>query len=325
MICVFSSQTSPALNLAAEQYLLSVSCEDCFMVWQSGSAVIVGRNQNAWSQVNARFVRENRIPIIRRSSGGGAVYHDMGNVNFTFIRTISKPLRTEFRTFLRPVYNFLRKFEIPVCYEGRSDLSINGYKISGNAQHFHGGKVLHHGTMLFDADLSMLSNALRISPGKYTDRAVDSVRKKVTNIRPHLASDQSVADFMNALMSEIQQIFNGRRVELSGADHAAINALAAGRYGRWDWNFGHFPAYWFKNAVQTAAGALEIQFHVQSGILHEVRLHGNGLSAGIKTRIETALCGCRHEEEDVIGSISPVFDRGVSEGMSLSDFLHALF
>ena len=325
MICVFSSQTAPAFNLAAEQYLLSVSCEDCFMLWQSRPAVIVGRNQNAWSQVNARFVRENRIPVIRRSSGGGAVYQDMGNVNFTFIRSTPKNLRTEFRTFLSPVYNFLRKLEIPVRYEGRSDLAINGFKISGNAQHFRGGKVLHHGTMLFDADLSMLANALRISPGKYTDRAVDSVRKKVTNIRPYLASDLNTADFMQCLMREIQQACAGRRAEFSGADHEAINALAAGRYRQWDWNFGHSPAYQFRNTVQTPAGELIIQLNVRAGILQEVRLLGNGLSAGTLARIETALTGCRHGEEDMAGSLVPFLNHGFLEGVSLSDFLHALF
>jgi lipoate-protein ligase A len=325
MICVFSSRTSPAFNLAAEQYLLSVSREDYFMLWQSTPAVIVGRNQNAWSQVNARFVLENRIPVIRRSSGGGAVYQDLGNINFTFIRSAPQTLRTEFRTFLSPVYNFLRKLEIPVSYEGRSDLTINGFKISGNAQHFHGGKVLHHGTMLFDADLSMLSNALRISPGKYTDKAVDSVRKKVANIRPYLASDLNVADFMRSLMHNIQQKYVGRRVEFSDADHDAITALAAARYGQWDWNFGHSPPYRFQNAVQTTAGALVVQLHVRAGIVREVRLHGNGLSDGTRGRIETALAGCRHGEKDMARNLAPVFNRGFLEGVSLSDLLRALF
>lgn len=295
MICIQSPFTDQAAGLAAEEYLLSLVQEECFMLWRSHRAVVVGLNQNAWSQVNASFLREKAIPMIRRISGGGAVYHDMGNVNFTFIRPFQKNPRVAYEPFLRPVRRFLTGLGVPVFLDGKSDLAANGLKISGNAQHIQRGKVLHHGTLLFDSNLSTLSEALRVSEGKYIGKSVDSIRKKVANIRPLLQSDMTVERFMNRFMAEIMRETDGRRVTFSRLDRDAIQDIARNRYARWDWNIGRGPAYRFENHTDRFA----IGFDVRSGILHNVSVSGGDLSSQTARGLETALTGCIHQFEDM--------------------------
>ena len=309
MICIINPSVDSALGLAAEEYLLSIAKEDCFMLWQSDEAIIIGRNQNAWSQVNAQVVRKKEIPVIRRISGGGTVYHDMGNVNFTFIRPFQKFPQVAYEPFLRPVQSFLEGLGVPASFEGKSDLAVNGLKISGNAQHIHKNKVLHHGTLLFDANLSTLSEALRVSEGKYTGKAVDSIRKKVVNIRPFLKSDMTVENFMSRFMAGMMRENNGRRGVLSPADRAAINDIAINRYDRWDWNFGRGPDYGFQNYTDRYA----IRFEVRSGFLQNVKISGDGLSTQVERKLETALTGCKHRFEDMVEVMGHIDSSPVDE------------
>jgi lipoate-protein ligase A len=325
MICLISPSTSPAFNLAAEEYLLSVSREDCFMLWQSGSAVIVGRNQNAWAEVNAPYIRENRIPVIRRLSGGGAVYQDGGNVNFTFIRSDANRFRAAFPEILNPVLTFLQQMGVPARQEGASDLVIEGRKISGNAQCVHRGRLLHHGTLLFDSDLAALSRALHVTPGKYLDKAVASIRKPVTNIRPWLKEDIDVPAFMERLLGEIQHRYSARRIVFSESDRAAIHELAAERYDTWEWNFGHSPPYRLQNSLKTPGCELTIAFDVRSGCLLDVRLSGTVLADPATAEIEACLTDCRHDDRSFREALLPVFRTGSFHGIILNDFLDALF
>lgn len=325
MICLSSPSTSPAFNLAAEEYLLSVGREECFMLWQSSGAVIVGRNQNAWAEVNASYIRENRIPVIRRMSGGGAVYQDGGNVNFTFIRSDASRFRAAFQEMLSPMLTFLQQMGVPAVQKGASDLAIEGRKISGNAQCIHRGKLLHHGTLLFDSDLATLSRALHVTPGKYLDKSVASIRKPVTNIRPWLKRDIDVPAFMERLLGGIQQRYCARRIVFSEGDREAIQNLASGRYNTWEWNFGHSPPYRFQNILNTSVCRLNIAFDVRGGRLHDVRLNGTGLAAPATAAIEACLTNCPHDDRVFREALLPVFRTGPFHGITLNDFLDVLF
>ena len=255
MLCLLNNSTEPAWNLAAEEYLLNSSHEDCFMLWRNRSAVIVGCNQNTRAQVNAEFLEKYNTPVVRRLSGGGAVYHDLGNVNFTLIDVSGRDRQMDFRTYTRPILDFLNRIGVPAVFDGRNDLSLEGRKISGNAQYIHRGRILHHGTLLFDVDLEMLAEALLVDPSKFQDKAVDSIRQRVTNIRPHLPDSVSIEKFVEQLLLSVQESKNARRASFSEADRQAIESLADEKYRRWEWNFGHSPDYNFCKTTRTSGSA----------------------------------------------------------------------
>jgi len=325
MMCLISPSISPVFNLAAEEYMLAVGREDCFMLWQSSCAVIVGRNQNAWAEINAPYVLEKGITVIRRISGGGAVYHDGGNVNFSFIRSDAGKFRAAYGELLNPVLAYVQKLGVPAYHEGCSDLSIGARKISGNAQAVQSGKLLHHGTLLFDSDLSALSEALRVTPGRYTDKAVSSIRRPVTNIRPYLDRDIDVSAFMEGLLEEIQHRFFARRIAFSEGDRTAIHELAAGRYDTWEWNFGHSPAYRFQNTINMTGYDLSVAFDVRCGRLRHVQVKGRGRTDPFTSAIEAALKGCRHDPRAFREVLLPIFYMRTSHEISLNTLLDALF
>lgn len=313
MICILNTATDPTFNLAAEEYLMTNGHEDCFMLWRNQPAVIVGRNQNTHSQINAEFIAREKIPVVRRISGGGAVYHDLGNVNYTFIRSTGPALKLEFNAYMHPARDYLRALGVPVEFDGRNDMALKGRKISGNAQHVRQGRVLHHGTILYDADLEALTSALLVDPVKYIDKAVDSVRKRVTNVRIHLPLEMPVETFMEGLMAHILNANGARRWEFSDADRKAIEAIADDRYRTWEWNFGRSPDYNFIKTSRTAGGTLEVRMTVTGGIIRNIRLFGDYFGVRDVGELEGALAGCRHDREAVAGVLA---------GHPVGDYLH---
>ncbi len=305
MICILNHQTRPAFNLAAEEYLLTQGLHNGFMLWRNRPAVVIGRNQNPCSQVDIVTAQRKNIPVLRRISGGGAVYHDLGNVNFTFIRTIGNRPRVDFSAYLRPIRDFLATLGVPAVFEDPGDLSVGGRKISGNAQHFRKGKVLHHGTLLFDADVRLLHRLLDSDASVYHDRTVDSIRKSVTNIRPFLDQDMSAEDFMQDLMKAMQTTRRARRVDFSAADLAAIEALAERKYRRWRWNFGRTPDYLLTRSASIGRRLITVRMAVRAGVIREVRIFSERQAARTAA-LEKALTGCRHRPREVIRALSPL-------------------
>lgn len=325
MRCFFNSVTEPGFNLAAEEYLLTRSHEDCFMLWRNRRAIIVGRNQNTQAQINPEYVAARKIPVVRRLSGGGAVYHDLGNVNFTLIKTAGTSRDLKLAAFTRPVLNFLHRLGVPARFDGRNDLAVGGRKISGNAQHIHNGRVLHHGTLLFDVDLDALATALLVDPVKYRDKAVKSIRKRVTNICRHLEPPVSVGQFMERLLSHIETANNGYRDVFSPADTAAIQKLAREKYDRWEWNYGRSPTYNFRKSARTPGGTLDVYMDVQKGVIRSVRLYGDYFGAGDVRDVETALEGCPHTRPTVAAVIGGLPVETYLKGFSREALVAALF
>jgi len=325
MLCLLNTATEPAWNLAAEEYLLKSSCEDCFMLWRNRSAIIVGCNQNTHAQVNAEFLARYSTPVVRRLSGGGAVYHDLGNVNFTIIDVSGRNRQMDFRNYTRPILDFLNRIGVPAVFDGRNDLSLGGLKISGNAQYIRRGRVLHHGTLLFDVDLEMLAEALLVDPSKFQDKAVDSIRQRVTNVRPHLRASVPIDEFMEQLLVFVQESKSGRRASFSEADIQTIESLAEEKYRRWEWNFGHSPDYNFCKTIRTAGGTLEVHLNVQEGIIRAVRLYGDYFGVRNIRDVERVLVGCRHCRESISGAIAHFSIGEYIHGSSAEEFINALF
>lgn len=325
MLLMLNNETDPALNLATEEYLLEQCREDCCMLWQNHNAIIVGRNQNTWAQINPDFVARHGTSVIRRLSGGGAVYHDLGNVNFTFIKTGVKRPVLDFRTHTRPILDHLRDLGLAATLNGRNDLALNGLKISGNAQYVYRGKVLHHGTLLFDANLERLADSLRVDSAKYRDKAVQSIRRRVTNIRPHLKNPMPVTDFMAGLQAGLMKRSNGRTGLFTRADQNAIRALAEEKYSRWEWNFGSSPAYNFRKTTRSAGGTLEVHLDVRQGIVRQARLCGDFFGLRDIAELEAALVGCRHQADALFHRLGELAVGQYLQDFSRQELVKALF
>lgn len=295
MILFLNPCIDPARNLALEEYLLTSRREDFFMVWRNQPSIIVGRNQNPFAQINNAYVQEHHIPVFRRITGGGSVYHDLGNVNFTMIRSIHRPRAINFQHLLEPVMEFLNLMGVDARMEGESDLALPCGKISGNAQHLHKNRVLHHGTLLFDTDLTILSHVLSTESGKYFDKSVDSIRKKVTNLRPLLRTDLGVETFMGGLLAFFQRKNPGAlQTALSLPEQCIINGNAEGKYNSWEWNYARSPEYCFKTTLESMDDRLKIQLQVRKGIIQNAHFNGKHLTAQKALELAAVLVGKPH-------------------------------
>ncbi|WP_027183178.1 lipoate--protein ligase [Desulfovibrio inopinatus] len=317
--------TDPAFNLAAEEWLLTQTDAEIFMLWRNASAVIVGRNQNTLSQIDEVFVRERNIPVVRRLSGGGAVFHDLGNINFTFISNGTPSDKLDFNRFTAPILDALRSMGVDGSLDGRNDLVINGQKFSGNAQHFHKNRILHHGTLLFASDIADVSGALRVDPEKYRDKAVKSVKKRVTNISSHLPEPMDVTEFLDVLMARVSGEAVRDDMALRAEEVRGIEELAEQRYRSWDWNFGDSPAYNFTRSTRTPGGLLEVHMDVKKGRIEHIRLFGDYFGVRPIGDIEALLVGCPHDRAQLAQRLEKISLDEYLKGVDLSALIDCLF
>ncbi|MEI8112913.1 MAG: lipoate--protein ligase [Bacteroidia bacterium] len=319
--CINQTSSDPYFNLAAEEYFLKNFQEDFFMLWRSQPSVVVGKHQNALAEINHEYVQNNKIPVVRRLSGGGTVFHDPGNVNFTFIRNVEKISEVNFKIFTVPVVEALKKLGVEAYTTGRNDLLIDGKKISGNAEHVHKNRVLHHGTLLFNSRLDALKGALKVDLSKFEDKAVQSNRSEVANIANYLPRSISVEEFTDFLFTKISQNYPESLVyELTSEDLKAIEKLSIEKYQTWDWIFGYSPRYRFTNKLKTEEGEIRISLLVEKGCITEVTLSGV-IPAEISQKVSLALIGCRHEFEEVKRTLTGLND----DKFLLEDLIFGMF
>jgi lipoate-protein ligase A len=322
---IHNTHTDPAFNLAAEEWLLRHSDTDIFMLWRNAPAVIVGRNQNTASEIDEEFVRERGITVIRRLTGGGAVFHDLGNVNFTFIQLGQQSRHLDFHRFTAPILESLRALGVNCQFEGRNDLVIDGQKFSGNAQLIEKDRVLHHGTLLFSAQMTDLSGALKINRAKYVDKAVKSVAKRVTNISSHLPSPMGVEEFIGHVMNHVSAGAPDALRGLTPAEEASIAGLVTSRYGTWEWNFGASPAYGFTRSTRTGGGVVEVHLDVDHGHILSARIFGDFFGVRPVGELEALLADCRHEREALRGRLGQIPIHEYIRDVELDPFLDCLF
>ena len=242
MIYIENDSVNPYYNLALEEYFLDGGAPgDILLLWQNDNTVVVGRYQNTAQETDERFCRENNIKIVRRNTGGGAVYHDLGNLNFSVITDYKQGDDISYGRFLSVIVETLKKLGVDSQFRGRNDLFAGGRKISGSAQAVRAGRILHHGTLLCSTDLDMLSGALRNDPAKYDPKAIPSIRAFVANIRD-FNNTVTVSMLKSRLLSE----YGGRapleKHELTETETAGIRLLQKSKYETWQWNYGESPA-----------------------------------------------------------------------------------
>lgn len=274
--------TDPSYNLAMEQYVFDCLPRDrmYFMLWQNDNSIIVGKYQNTLSEINLEAVERRGIRVVRRLSGGGAVYHDMGNLNFTFITDAASGTALDMKLFCQPVVRTLAALGVHAEVNGRNDITIDGKKFSGNSQYLRQGRVMHHGTIMFNSDLSVVSEALQVDPTKFQTKGVRSVRSRVTNVADHLDRPVSLPEFRRILLENILRENPGQPYPLTPEDLAAVEKLREERYAAWDWNYGQSPACTvLRRRRVDGCGLVEAYISVDSGLISAIAFRGDFFSA----------------------------------------------
>ena len=286
--------TDAPWNLAAEQHVFDALPRDrsYFLLWQNRSAVILGKHQDTLAEINQAFVRARGIQVVRRLSGGGAVYHDLGNLNYTIITDAGSTETLNMSLFCQPVLRVLRDLGVPAELSGRNDMTLEGRKFSGSAQYLRCGRILHHGTLLFNSDLETVQQALRVDPEKIRSKGLPSVRSRVTNLLPYLPEGTTLSAFRQSLLREILRETPGEPYSLSADDLSAIEDLCRTRYRTWEWNVGVSPSSTLSCRRRfEGCGTVEARIRMEHGRIAELHFLGDFFSAEEPDTVEARLLG----------------------------------
>ncbi|APH21989.1 TPA: lipoate--protein ligase [Clostridium botulinum] len=296
-----NKSTNPFFNLALEEYLLkNVDIkEDYFILWQNEPTIVIGKHQNTLKEINMNFVQDNNINVVRRNSGGGAVYHDLGNINFTFITKYDEKHLLDFKTFTNPVVYSLGKLNVKAELSGRNDILIDGRKISGNSQHIYKDRFLHHGTLLFNSELENLVKALNVDNDKILSKSIESIKSRVTNIKEHVKEDIFMEKFKEIL---IENIFIWNKSSLKEYNLTSdyineIEKLMKKKYMTWQWNYGESPEFNYRNSKRFQGGKLEVLLNIVEGHINECKIYGDFLGLMDVSEIEKKIIGVKYGEE----------------------------
>ncbi|MCH4888860.1 lipoate--protein ligase [Acidaminobacter sp. JC074] len=299
MKIVLNENTSLSFNMAAEEYMMKCFNDDIFMLWRAKRSVLIGKNQNALAEVNYDYVKENDIDVVRRLSGGGTVFCDLGNTNFAFIVTDKKSF-SDFRKFTKPILEVLQKLGVNAEFSGRNDLTIEGKKFSGNAQYKYKDRLLHHGTLLFSSDLGDLTKSINPPKIKYESKGISSVKSRVTNIKAHLKDDIDIIKFRQLINQHIlETVEDAEFYEFTDEDIKKIEEIENQRFKTWEWNYGNSPKYTSYRSNKFSGGVLEVYYEITKGKIAGVKMFGDFFSRFDVADIESALIDVTHEENAI--------------------------
>jgi len=304
MRCIIRKDTDPYFNLAAEEFVVKNFEEDTFMLWRNEPSVIIGKHQNTFAEINTGFIRKHNIKVVRRISGGGAVYHDLGNLNFSFTSKGELNKLVDFDKFTQPIVRALKKLGIDVQTGNRNSLYIDGLKISGNAEHVFKNKVLHHGTLLFAGNLYDLNEAIKPSGLQYDDKAVKSVRSSVTNISNYLAPTITIEAFAQFILNEmLESNPDAYLYEYTPDDILSIEQLRNEKYNTWEWNWGYSPAFNYGVTIHYMGQSIPVSIFVVNGMVDKVEFRQSDKPAELFYNAMNSLTGVPLREADITGKL----------------------
>lgn len=319
MLYIESLSTDPRWNLALEEYVFSHmdKNQDYFMLWQNHNTVVIGKNQNTIAEINSDVVRDRDIQVVRRLSGGGAVYHDLGNLNFSFIADAQNMNEINFTRFCQPVVRTLQQMGVPAEINGRNDMLICGRKFSGNAQYTKQGRVLHHGTLMFASDLGVVSAALKPNKTKLQTKGIASVSSRVCNISEFSPKEITLEQFKTALLRNILGTDSPVPYTFTGKDLEAIAKIKSERYDKWEWNYGFSPRYQIiKEGRIEGCGTLQISLDVEKGVLKDIEFFGDFFDYGNLDVFASHMRGCSIHREALLAIFSADPPQNYIRGLS---------
>ena len=321
-------QTDPRVNLAIEEHLLRhfATDDEILLFYINEPSIIIGRNQNTLEEINEPYVCEHGIHVVRRLSGGGAVYHDLGNLNFSFITPYHKGTPQDFEHFTRPVIRVLREMGVPAELSGRNDILVNGRKISGNAQYRTADRMFSHGTLLFDTTLRDVVESLNVSQSKITSKGLKSVRSRVANISEFLDEPMATPEFrarvLRGIFRDAEEI---PQYHLTEDDWTQIRQIKAERYDRWEWNYGRSPQFNVQHSKRFPTGEVDVRIDVQQGIIQGAKIYGDFLGNGDVADIEARLLGVRYDRDALEEALDGLDTCAYLGGVDCEAFLELIY
>lgn len=319
----------PTINLAIEEYALRhLPAEQTYLLFYINEpSIIIGKHQNTIEEINPEYVKQHGIHVVRRLSGGGAVYHDHGNLNFSFITKDDGQSFNNFKKFTEPVVEALRKLGVDSELTGRNDIQVGQRKISGNAQFSSRGRMFSHGTLLFDSEIDNVVSALKVNAEKIESKGTKSIRGRVANISEFLKEPISIGQFRNELLRGIFHMEPDQVPEykLTEEDWDKIHQISRERYREWNWNYGESPKCNIRNSKRFPVGIVDLRLDVEDGLIRDIKIFGDFFAARDISELEDLLRGTRYEESAVRNKLTGTDITQFFGNLDLDSFIGLLF
>jgi lipoate---protein ligase len=320
--------TDPQINLAIEEYALkNLDINETYLLFYINEpSIIIGKNQNTIEEINTEYVESNSIKVVRRLSGGGAVYHDLGNLNFSFITKDDGESFHNFRKFTEPVVVALKKLGVNAELSGRNDIEVGGRKISGNAQFSTKGRMFSHGTLMLNSEIENVVSALKVKKDKIESKGIKSVRSRVANISEFLTEKLEINEFRSLLL---KNIFEGQEeipeYVLTEEDWEKIHQLSKERYQNWEWNYGKSPKFNLQHTHRFPVGSIDVRLEVNKGVIENCKIYGDFFGVGEVSEIEEKLTGTRYEKNEIEKALAEIDTTHYFGNISKDEFLNLLY
>ncbi|MEC0986091.1 lipoate--protein ligase [Bacillus safensis] len=318
----------PMINLAIEEYCLKyLDPEETYLLFYINQpSIIIGKNQNTIEEINTKYVEDNGIKVVRRLSGGGAVYHDKGNLNFSFITKDDGDSFHNFKKFTEPVIKALEKLGVKAELSGRNDIMADGRKISGNAQFATRGRIFSHGTLLFDSEIEHVVSALNVKKEKIESKGIKSIRSRVANISELMDQKMTTEEFRKILLSYIFDT-NGDvpQYRLTEKDWEKIHEISRDRYQKWEWNYGRSPRFNLQHSKRFPAGSIDLRLEVKKGMIQDCKIFGDFFGVGDIADIEKRLIGQQYDRKTISDVLEDMDMRHYFGNVSKEDFLDLIY
>ncbi|MUV05662.1 lipoate--protein ligase [Planococcaceae bacterium Storch 2/2-2] len=321
--------TDPRMNLAIEEYAvktMDVDKDSYLLFYVNEPSIIIGKNQNTIEEINTSYVEDHGIHVVRRISGGGAVYHDHGNLNFSFITKDDGDSFRNFAKFTEPVIEALAQLGVKAELLGRNDILVDGKKISGNAQFATKGRMFSHGTLMFDTEIDTVVKALRVKKDKIESKGIKSIRSRVANISDYLEEPMTIDAFKREIL---KSVFGGEEniqyVEWTEDDWDNIRQLSEEKYQQWEWNYGRSPKFNVQHSERFPVGGIDVRLQVNKGRMEDVHIYGDFFGVGEVAQIEEALTGELYNRESIAAALESIDVEKVLGGITRDQLINVMY
>jgi lipoate---protein ligase len=322
---------SPEINLAIEEYLvmnLPIEENSYLLFYINDPSIIIGKHQNTIEEINTEYVEEKNIKVVRRLSGGGAVYHDRGNLNFSFITKNDGNSFSNYQKYLDPVIKALKQMGVNAEIKGRNDILVEGRKVSGNAQFATNKRMFTHGTLLFNSNMDEVVKSLKVRKDKFESKGIKSIRSRVVNIADSITTELTIEEFRDKLLLsifDVDKIENIKKYELTESDWAKIKKISLQRYANWDWNYGRSPKFYMERTQRFPIGSIDLKLNVEEGIITAIKIYGDFFGIGDVEDIEKKLIGQKYTKISVAEALKDVDLSFYFGTITLDKFLNLIY